>query len=152
MVKYIHPSSVVVGSVSLGDDVSIWPCAVIRADIEKIVIGSRSNIQDNCVIHVASGFPASIGDDVSIGHGAIIHGATVSDRCIIGMGAILLNGSLIGEDCIVGAGALIPEGAQIPPGSLVLGLPGKVIRELTGKEKQSILENAEEYLRLRPGN
>jgi Carbonic anhydrases/acetyltransferases, isoleucine patch superfamily len=113
------------GRLPVGSDVGIWFGAVIRADKDRITIGDRSNIQDNCVVHTSAGFPTTLGCDVSVGHGAILHGCTIRDRVLVGMGAIVLNGAVVGEDSIIGAGAVVTEGMQVPPGSVVLGIPGQ---------------------------
>ncbi len=137
-----------IGDVKVEDDVSLWYGAVLRADQAPIAVGEGSNVQDNAVIHVSPGYPAAIGKRVTVGHGAIVHGATVEDECIIGMGAILLNGCVIGEGSLVAAGALVTQGKVIPPGSLVMGSPAKVARALTGEERAGNLASAETYLRL----
>ncbi|HDS03076.1 MAG TPA: gamma carbonic anhydrase family protein [Firmicutes bacterium] len=142
---YIHPRAVIIGSVELGAFVSIWPGAVLRGDIHKIVIGERTNIQDNAVIHVAHEFPAVIGKDVTVGHGAILHACRIGDSCLIGMGATVLDGADIGEYSIIGAHALVPKGAVIPPGSLVLGMPAKIKRPLKKEEKEYLEESAKHY-------
>lgn len=145
---FIAPNATVIGDVLLGREASVWYGAVIRADKDRIHIGERSNIQDNCVVHTSAGHPVTIGSDVSIGHGAILHGCTVRDSVLVGMGAILLNGATIGEGSIVGAGALVPEGKTIPPRSLVLGVPVKVIRQVTDEEAEGNLKNAASYVLL----
>ena len=145
---YIDSNAVIYGKVKLGKNSSIWPQAVVRGDLNSISIGKNSNVQDNVTIHVNKENPVKIGEGVSLGHNAIIHGCTVKDNCLIGMGAIILNGAVIGENCIIGAGALVTEGKIIPKNSLVLGIPAKVIRELTKKEKKGITENAQEYVNL----
>lgn len=145
---FIAPNSTVIGKVTGGTDTGIWYGAVVRADKDRISIGNRSNIQDNCVVHTSAGHPVTIGDDVSVGHGAILHGCTVHDRVLVGMGAIILNGAVIGEECIIGAGALVSEGKEIPPRSLVLGVPGKVIRQITDDEMKGIVQNASSYVTL----
>src|SRR5208282_3907659 len=142
------PNATVIGKVTIGRDIGIWFGAVIRADKNRIVIGDRSNIQDNCVVHTSAGFPTTIGCDVSIGHGAILHGCTIRDRVLVGMGAIVLNGAVVGEDSLIGAGAVVTEGMQIPPGPVVLGVPGKVLRATTAAPRKHILENAQSYVRL----
>lgn len=147
---YIDPSAQVIGDVVFGDASSVWMNVVIRGDVHWIRIGARSNVQDGTVIHVMRGtHPTRIGDDVTIGHGALIHGCTIEDRCLIGMGAIILNGATIGRDSIVAAGTLIVEDAQIPPRSLVMGSPGKVRRTLTDEEVASILDYANRYVAYR---
>ena len=145
---FIHPLAVVLGDVTLGERVSVWPTAVIRGDTAPIIIGSESNVQDGTVIHVDHGVPATIGARVGIGHRAIVHGATVGDDCLIGMGAILLNRVSVGAGSIVGAGAVCPEGMQIPPGSLVLGVPGRVVRQVTPAERERIAKTVRSYLEL----
>lgn len=145
---FIHPQAVVLGDVSLGARVSVWPTAVLRGDTAPIVIGPDTNVQDGTIIHVDHGVPATIGARVGIGHRAIIHGATIEDDCLIGMGAILLNHVHVGTGSIVGAGALCPEGMQVPPNSLVLGVPGRVVRETTGQERERIRRTVESYLEL----
>jgi len=142
------PNATVIGSVTLGKDVGIWYGAVIRADKDRVIIGDRSNVQDNCVVHTSAAFPTSIGCDVSVGHGAILHGCTIKDRVLVGMGAIVLNGAVVGEDSLIGAGAVVTEGMQVPPGSVVLGVPGKVLKTTTDAQKAHILENAQSYVRL----
>lgn len=145
---FIHPKAVVVGDVALGRYCSIWPSAVIRGDLNKIVIGQYSNVQDNATIHVDLDCPTTIGSYVTIGHNAVIHGAIIGNNCLIGMGAIVLNGAVIGNNCLIGAGAVVTEGSKIPDNSLVLGLPAKVIRQLTDKEITEIKNNATGYWRL----
>jgi carbonic anhydrase/acetyltransferase-like protein (isoleucine patch superfamily) len=145
---FIAPNATVLGSVTIGENVSVWFGAVIRADKDDIFIGESSNVQDNAVIHTSKGFPTHIGNRVSIGHGAILHGCRIRDRVLVGMGAIVLNGAVVGEDSILGAGTVVTEGAVIPPGSLVLGVPGKVIRPTTPEQIKSIMHNAESYVEL----
>lgn len=145
---FIAENATITGEVSLGEDTGIWFGAVIRADNDCIMIGDGSNIQDNCVVHVSAGHPVSIGKNVSIGHGAIIHGCTIKDRVLVGMGAVILNGAEIGEDTIIGAGAVVPENKIIPPGSVVLGVPGKVIKSTSVEQKAHIMKNSETYIRL----
>ena len=128
---FVAPNATVLGDVTVGEDSSVFFGAVIRGDRAPITIGSGTNVQDNCVLHVDEGFPISLGRGVTVGHGAILHGCTVGDNSLIGMGAIVLNGAVIGRDCIVGAGALVPQNAVIPDSSLVLGCPAKVRRETT---------------------
>jgi carbonic anhydrase/acetyltransferase-like protein (isoleucine patch superfamily) len=144
---YVDESAQVIGDVEIGAESSVWMNVVIRGDVHRIRIGKRSNIQDGTVIHVMRGRHATtIGDDVTIGHAALMHGCTLADRILIGMGAILLNGVDVGEDSIVAAGTLIPERTQIPPRSLVMGSPGKVKRALTDEEVASIVEYSERYV------
>jgi carbonic anhydrase/acetyltransferase-like protein (isoleucine patch superfamily) len=145
---WIHESAVVLGEVTLEEQSSVWPTAVIRGDIERIVIGARSNVQDGAVLHADPGFPTLVGADCVIGHRAIVHGSTLEDGVLIGMGAVLLNGVRVGRGSIVGAGAVLTEGTQVPPGSLVLGVPGKVVRSLSAEQQAGILENAARYVAL----
>ncbi|HJK41657.1 MAG TPA: gamma carbonic anhydrase family protein [Methanocorpusculum sp.] len=143
---FVAPNATIAGDVTLGDDVTVLFGAVLRADMAPITIGSRSNVQDNAVIHESSGHPVTIGNNVSIGHGAIIHGCTIEDDCLIGMGAIILNGAVIGRGSLIAAGALVSERKVIPPNSLVMGVPGKVVRELTEEEAAGNLRNADTYV------
>jgi len=145
---FIAEHATVTGDVILDDDVNIWFGAVIRGDKNRILLGRGSNVQDNAVIHTTSGFVVKVGSHVSIGHSAILHGCTIEDGVLIGMGAIVMNGAVVGEGSIVGAGAVVTEGTTIPPGSLVLGVPGRVVRETTPEERNEILRNAQEYIRL----
>ena len=138
--------SVLVGEVTLGEESSVWYNAVVRADNAPIVIGARSNIQDCCVLHVDEGHPIQIGDGVTVGHGAILHGCTIGDNSLIGMGAVVLNGAQIGKNCIIGASALVTQGMQVPDGSMLLGVPAKVRRPLTEEEIKSNRRAAEEYI------
>src|SRR5689334_22577070 len=135
---YIHPTAVLLGDVTLGKRASVWPTAVLRGDSDSIVIGDDSNVQDGTVVHADNGIPTNIGNRVAIGHRAIVHGSTIEDDCLIGMGAILLNGVHVGTGSIVGAGAVCREGMHIPANSLVVGVPGKVIRETTDEERARI--------------
>jgi carbonic anhydrase/acetyltransferase-like protein (isoleucine patch superfamily) len=144
---YVDDSAQVIGDVEIGAASSVWMNAVVRGDVHRIRIGTRSNIQDGTVVHVMNGtHPTSIGSDVTIGHAAVVHGCTIADRVLIGMGAILLNGANVGADSIVAAGSLITEGTEIPARSLVMGSPGKVKRPLTDGEVASILEYSERYV------
>ncbi|RQD82416.1 MAG: gamma carbonic anhydrase family protein [Methanocalculus sp. MSAO_Arc2] len=142
---FVADNATIVGDVVIGEDASVWFSAVIRGDRESIVVGNGSNIQDNAVIHGSPGYPIRIGERVSVGHGAILHGCIVSDEVLIGMGAIVMNGAVIGSGSIIGAGAVITEEKVIPPHSLVLGVPGKVMRETSEEERASILKNAIDY-------
>lgn len=145
---FIAENATVIGRVTLGAGASVFFGAVIRADRDEIVLGAGSNLQDNAVLHCDSGVPTRIGSKVSIGHGAVVHGATVEDGCLIGMGATVLNRSVIGAGSLVAAGAVVLEGTVIPPGSLVAGVPAKVRRELTEEERAGIQINAQTYLEL----
>lgn len=142
---FVAESAGVIGDVRAGEGSSIWYGAVVRGDMSSIRVGDRTNVQDLAVLHVDEGCPLVIGDDVTVGHRATVHGCTVRDRVLIGMGAIVLNGAVIGEDTIIGAGALITENAEVPPRSLVVGVPGKVRRQLTDEEIASIEQNAKHY-------
>jgi carbonic anhydrase/acetyltransferase-like protein (isoleucine patch superfamily) len=144
--SFIHSTAVVLGRVTLGNHVSVWPTAVIRGDTDTITIGDESNVQDGCVIHADPGIPTTIGKRVTIGHRAIVHGSTVEDEVLVGMGAILLNGCRVGSGSIIGAGAVCKEGMVIPPNSLVLGVPGKVVRETTDEERERIRASAASYV------
>ncbi len=144
--NFIAESAQVIGSTTLEEDASIWFGAVVRGDVEPIHIGKRTNIQDNAVVHCSKGFNTIIGDDVTIGHGAIVHGCHIGCRVLIGMGAILLDGVKVGDDCIVGAGSLIAPGKEIPSRSLVVGSPAKVVRSLTEEEMASLKASAKHYV------
>ncbi len=144
---YVDESAQVIGDVVLGENASIWMCAVVRGDVNSIRIGANSNIQDNSVLHGMLGkFQVILGDWVTVGHSVTLHGCTIEDRCLIGMGSVILNGAKVGHDSIVAAGTLIPEGTIIPPGSLVMGSPGKVRRQLSEDDKKSILTYGTNYL------
>ncbi len=144
---FIAPGAIVTGDVELGDDVSIWYNAVVRGDVHTIRIGARSNLQDGVIVHVERGqWPTVIGDGVSIGHGAILHGCTIGNECLIGIGAIVLNGAEIGEGSIVAAGAVVREGMHVPAGSLVAGVPAEVKRPITDDERARIRSTAAHYL------
>lgn len=129
---FVHGSAVLVGDVTIGANASVWPNASLRGDMGPIVIGEGSSVQDNCTLHTDPGGAVLVGRGVTIGHGAIVHGATVDDDTIVGMGAILLEGSVVGAGCIIAAGAVVREGQVVPPGSLVAGVPAKVLREDPG--------------------
>ena len=145
---FVAGNATVIGDISLGDGVGIWFGAVLRADKDRISIGDRSNIQDNCVVHTSKGFPVTLGREVSVGHGAILHGCTIDDQVLIGMGAIVLNGARIGKGSLIGAGALVREGMEIPEGSVVVGVPGKVIKQTDAAQQQQIMANAASYVEL----
>ena len=144
---FIAPSATVMGDVTVGADSSVFFGAVARSELVPIVIGQRTNIQDNCVLHADPGLPMTIGDGVTVGHGAILHSCTVGDNSLIGMGAIVLNGAAIGQNCIVAAGALVPQGMVVPDGSLVMGSPAKVRRSVTDQEIEGNRRSAEIYVR-----
>jgi carbonic anhydrase/acetyltransferase-like protein (isoleucine patch superfamily) len=143
---YIARGAVVVGDVTLGDGASVWYNAVLRGDINRIVVGAGSNIQDNSVLHLADDFPCILGQYVTVGHSAIVHACSVGDECLIGMGAVILDGAELGEQCLVGAKALVTQHTKIPPGSLVLGAPAKVVRPLTAKERSGLKYWADKYV------
>jgi carbonic anhydrase/acetyltransferase-like protein (isoleucine patch superfamily) len=145
---FVAPGAVLIGRVTVGAESSIWYGAVLRGDTETITIGAQSNIQDGAVVHADPGFPATIGDRVSVGHGAIVHGATVGDDVLVGMASVLMNGSVIGPGSLVAAGAVVTPGTVVPPGSLVAGVPGRVVRPVTDEDATSINRNAATYLRL----
>jgi len=143
---YIDPSAVIIGDVVIGEDSSVWPCAVVRGDVHYIRIGARTNIQDGSVLHVMRDeWPLVLGDDVTVGHSCTLHGCAIESRCLIGMGAIILNGARIGAGSIVAAGTLIVERTAVPPGSLVMGSPGKVKRTLTPIDQAAIDAYAQRY-------
>ena len=146
-VFWVAPDAVLVGRVRLDRDASVWFGSVLRGDNELIHIGEGSNVQDRCVMHTDMGFPLTVGRNCTVGHGAILHGCTVSDNSLIGMGATILNGARIGRNCIIGANALIPEGKEIPDNSLVVGAPGRVVRQLGAEAEARLLATAEVYQR-----
>ena len=145
---WIAPGAHVGGAVRLGDDVSVWYGAAVRAEMAEIVIGARSNVQDNAVIHVDEGFGVQLGEDVTIGHGAIVHGCSVGANTVIGMGSIVLNDAKVGENCIVGAGALVTQGMVIPAGSVAFGSPARVVRAIRPEEIEANRRNADHYVEL----
>jgi carbonic anhydrase/acetyltransferase-like protein (isoleucine patch superfamily) len=143
---YIASTAVVLGDVTLGDHSSVWYHAVLRGDINRIVVGHHTNIQDNAVLHLADDFPCRLGNYVTVGHSAIVHACQVGDEVLIGMGAIILDGAIIGKQSLIGAGTLVTSGTKIPPGSLVLGSPAKVVRKLTPKERSGLKYWATKYV------
>ena len=144
---FVAGNATVRGNVTIGEGAGIYFGAVLRAETDPITIGPGSNIQDNCVLHTDPGFPTKVGRDCTVGHAAILHGCTIGDNTLVGMGAIVLNGAKIGRDCIIGAGALVPQGMEIPDGSLAFGSPAKVRRALTEEEVRSNRAAAEFYCR-----
>jgi carbonic anhydrase/acetyltransferase-like protein (isoleucine patch superfamily) len=145
---FVEETAVVIGDVVMGEDCSVWFNAVIRGDVNYIRIGNRTNVQDLCMLHVTHDtHPLLIGSDVTIGHHVVLHGCTVQDRVLVGMGAIIMDAAVIGEDSVVGAGALVVEGTIVPPKSLILGSPAKVKRQVTVKELAWVKESAENYVR-----
>ncbi|MET8977231.1 gamma carbonic anhydrase family protein [Streptomyces sp. NPDC004539] len=145
---FVAPTATVIGDVTLGAGASVWYGAVLRGDVESIAVGAASNIQDNCTLHADPGFPVRVGERVSVGHNAVVHGATVEDDCLVGMGATVLNGAVIGAGSLVAAQALVPQGMVVPPGSLVAGVPAKVRRELTPQEREGVTLNGTVYAEL----
>ncbi len=144
--SWIAPSADIIGAVTIGKSSSVWWQAVLRADNEPITIGMRTNIQDGCILHTDPGFPISIGSNVSVGHLCMLHGCTIDDGCLIGIGSVILNGAKIGKNVLIGAHTLITEGKQIRDNSLVIGSPGKVIRELTKEQIKALSANADGYV------
>ncbi|MEU2337391.1 gamma carbonic anhydrase family protein [Streptomyces sp. NPDC006654] len=145
---FVAPTASVIGDVTLKAGASVWYGAVIRGDVEKITVGAQANVQDNATLHADPGFPVRVGERVSIGHNAVVHGATVEDDCLIGMGATVLNGAVIGAGSLVAAQALVPQGMVVPAGSLVAGVPAKVRRELSEEERQGVTLNGTLYAEL----
>ena len=143
---FIAKTATVVGDVTLGACSSVWYGAVLRGDINRIVVGHHSNIQDNAVLHLADDFPCALGNWVTVGHGAIVHACRVGDECLVGMGAVILDGAVIGRQSLIGAKALVTQGMKIPPGSLVLGAPAKVVRKLTKAERAGLKGWAQKYV------
>ena len=143
---YIAKTAVVIGDVTLGAHSSVWYGAVVRGDINRIVVGHHTNIQDNAVLHLADDFPCLVGNRVTVGHGAIVHACTIGDEVLVGMGAVILDGAVVGKQSIIGAKALVTQGMKIPPGSLVLGAPAKVVRPLTKKERAKLKWWAQKYV------
>ena len=143
---YVAPDAAVIGAVSMGNDASVWFQSVVRGDNDLITIGERSNVQDACVLHVDDGVPLTIGANVSLGHQVMLHGCTIQDGCLIGINAVVLNHAVIGEGSLIGANALVAEGKEIPPRSLVLGSPGRVVRTLTDAQVAEIKRIAQHYV------
>ena len=143
---YIASTAIVLGDVTLGDHSSVWYHAVLRGDINRIVIGHHTNIQDNAVLHLADDFPCVLGNYVTVGHSAIVHACEIGDEVLVGMGAIILDGAVIGKQSLIGAGALVTQGTKISPGSLVLGSPAKIVRKLTPKERSELKFWATKYV------
>ena len=145
---FIHPLAFVCGDVALGAAASVWPFAVVRGDNERIVVGAESNVQDGAILHADPGLPCTLGARVSVGHRAVVHGATVEDEVLIGMGALVLNGAVIGTGSIVGAGAVVREGMVVAPGSLLVGVPARLVRAVTDEERVRSARTAAAYVRL----
>lgn len=146
--SYISQNAVIIGRVNVARNVSVWPGCVLRADVDEIIVGEDTNVQDGVLIHTNYNLPAVIGKGTTIGHGAILHGCKIGNNCLIAMGAIILDGAVIEDDCIIGAGAVVTENAVIPKGKLVLGVPGRVVRSLTAEEINKNKLSAEEYKKL----
>jgi carbonic anhydrase/acetyltransferase-like protein (isoleucine patch superfamily) len=144
--SWIAPGATVIGKVTMAEDSSVWFSAVVRGDVERIEIGPRSNIQDGAVLHADMGLPLVIGADVTVGHLSMLHGCTIGDGSLIGIGAVVLNGARIGKGCLIGAKAFIPEGKEIPDGSVVFGAPGKVVREVSEQQRMHLLLSAAHYV------
>ncbi len=144
---YVAPGARVIGNVTLAEEVGVWFNAVLRGDNEPIVVGRGSNVQDGCICHTDPGFPLTIGSEVTVGHNAILHGCTIGDGTLIGMGAVVLNGAKVGKGCLIGANALITEGKEIPDNSMVVGQPGKVLREVDEEMAAELRRAAEVYRR-----
>lgn len=142
---FVAETAYIVGRLDVDDNASIWPGVSARADVNTMRIGKRSNIQDNTVLHVDHDAPLDIGDDVTVGHGCVLHGCTVKDRCLVGMGSVILNGAVVGPDAIIGAGSVVRQNQVVPPGTLFLGVPGAVKRNLTPEETASIVHSAKAY-------
>jgi carbonic anhydrase/acetyltransferase-like protein (isoleucine patch superfamily) len=146
MRAWVDASAQVIGDVELGDDASIWMNTVVRGDVNRIRVGARTNVQDNCVLHVTAQHETTLAEDVTVGHSVTLHGCSIGRLCLVGIGAIVLNGARVGEESIVAAGALVPEGMQVPPRSLVMGAPAKVRREVTEEERAGLRRYAENYV------
>jgi len=142
---YIDPAAVVIGDVVLGDDSSVWPCAVVRGDVQVIRIGARTSVQDGVILHADPGFPLLIGRGVTVGHQAMVHGCTVGDGSLIGIQAVVMNGAVLGRQCLVGAGAVVTEGKSFPDRSLILGSPAKAVRTLSDEHVAMLRHAAESY-------
>ena len=142
---FVHDAACVIGRVRIGAGASVWPNATIRGDTDWITVGERSNVQDGAVLHADEGVPCTVGDRVTVGHLACIHGCRVEDEVLIGIGAIVLNGCVVGSGSIVGAGSVLTEGTVVPPGSLVVGTPGKVLRPTTAEQREGIVHSAAHY-------
>lgn len=142
---WVAPNATVIGKVTLGEDVSIWFGAVLRGDNEPIMLGARTNIQEHVMIHTDPGFPCTTGPGCTVGHRAILHGCTLGTNTLVGMGAMVLNGAKVGDNCLIGAGALVSEGKEIPDNSLVLGMPGKVVREVSEDQIAMIKRSVDSY-------
>ncbi len=145
---YVHERATLIGDVTLGEEASVWPGAVLRGDIAPIVVGARTSVQDGCLLHTSHDMPLTLGNDVTLGHGAVLHSCTVGNFSLIGMGAIVLDGAVVEGDAIVGAGSLVPPGMRVPSGKVVMGTPAKVVRDLRPEEREMIRRGVAEYLHL----
>ncbi len=143
---WVDASAQVIGDVELGEDASVWMNTVVRGDVNRIRVGARSNLQDNCVVHVTAQHPTTLAEEVTVGHSVTLHGCTVGRLCLVGIGATVLNGAVIGEETIVAAGALVPEGMVVPPRSVVMGAPARVRREVSQEERDGLRRYAERYV------
>ncbi len=146
---YVAPSADVIGAVYLEEDCSVWPNAVLRGDIDDIIIRKGSNIQDGCILHCSHDMKTTVGEGTTVGHNAVLHSCTIGKNSLIGMGAVILDGAVIGDNCLVAAGSLVTPGMNIPDGSMVMGSPAKIKRELREEEIKGIRENALEYIALK---
>lgn len=143
---FVHPDATIIGDVRVGGQSSVWPHASLRGDSNSIRVGDRTSVQDGAVLHTTAQDPCVVGDDVTIGHGAIVHGCEIGDEVLVGMGSSVLSGAEVGDRCIIAAGALVTEGTEIPPGSVVMGVPGEVVREVTEDDIEYIRDNAQVYV------
>ncbi|MBP9201341.1 MAG: gamma carbonic anhydrase family protein [Gemmatimonadales bacterium] len=143
---FVASTAAVMGDVELGEEASVWYGAVLRGDTDRIQVGARTNLQDGTIIHVDEGVPCRVGDRVGVGHRVILHGCTVEDDCLIGMGSIILNGAVVGRGSFVGAGALIPEGMEVPPGMLVMGMPARIVRPVDERLASRIAQTWQHYV------
>ncbi|MFT4520799.1 MAG: carbonic anhydrase/acetyltransferase-like protein (isoleucine patch superfamily) [Halioglobus sp.] len=143
---FIAPNAAVIGNVTLHENVSVWFSCVLRGDAERIEVGAGSNIQDGTVMHADAGFPMVVGENVTVGHNAMLHGCTIGDGSLVGINAVVLNGAVIGKGCLIGANALVTEGMEVPDGSLVLGSPGKIKSQFTEEEREILIANALHYV------
>ncbi len=144
---YVAPNAIVLGDVEMGKDSNIWFNCVVRGDIEKIVIGESTNIQDGCILHTSDGTPLTIGKEVTVGHGAIIHGCTIGDSCLVGMGSIVMDGAVIGKNSLIAAGSIVPPGKKYPDGSFIQGIPGRLKRELSKDEIENYSSHYKHYIK-----
>ncbi|MBN1822942.1 MAG: gamma carbonic anhydrase family protein [Endomicrobiales bacterium] len=144
---YISPHALVIGQVMLSEDVSVWPGCVLRGDVEGIVVREGSNLQDGVLVHTNYDLPVLVGRNVTVGHGAVLHGCKIGDNCLIGINAVVLDGAVVEDGCVVGAGAVVTENSMVPEGSLAVGVPARVARKVTREELKKILHNAKDYVR-----